>query len=83
MKLKAYTLTGPAKFKVTPCVQISLQCTKDSFELERALSDFLLREEIYPLFGCTSGGGHHIAYYSAEDALTIKAWLKEQGAKQR
>ena len=79
--LKAYTLKGPAKFTVTPCVQINLQCTKDSLTLERALYAFMNESEIYPLFGGISGGGHHVAYYSEQDAGKIKAWLKEQGAK--
>ena len=76
MKLKAYTLTGPAKFSATPIVWIQLQCTKDTFGLARELLTFMIDNEICAVVGASSGGGAFSAGFTQEDADVIVGWLK-------
>ena len=38
------------------------------------------KENLYPYFAATTGGGKHVGYYTVEDSIRILAWLKREGA---
>lgn len=81
MKLRAYTLRGPALFSLTPVVWVKVQFTQDNVKvLELEFHEFMVREKIYPeIRAGSSGGGAYSYAFTAEDAAKIKAWLVAKG----
>ena len=72
-----------AKFSLTLVVRLDINCRdSNNPNLMKDFYQFLGEAGIDPATRGGSGGpGSHVAYYSAEDAKKIEAWLLEQKAK--